>query len=274
MIFDAHVHFWKYDPQRDTWIDHEMGKLKRNFLPADYKKLLNNYQIDGCIAVQADQSEEETIFLLNLAESNPFIKGVVGWLDLCGKNLEPRLKHFSENPLFKGVRYVLQDKNPNFILGNQFLNGIAQLAKFNLTYDILVYPEQLKAVNQLVAKFPEQPFVIDHLAKPHIKEANINSWQQEIKKVAQFHNVHCKISGLITEADWKNWKKEDFTEYLDVVFTAFGIDRVFFASDWPVCKLAGTYAEVVEIIRNYMKDFTDSEREAVFLKNAQKFYNT
>ena len=272
MIFDAHVHFWKYNPLRDTWINDEMNGIKKDFLPADYKRLIHTYPIEGCIAVQADPSEEETTFLLKLAEENPFIEGVVGWVDLAGEDSASKLEHFSKNPLLKGIRCILQDKSAAYIRSEAFLNGISQLSKYNLNYDILIYPEQLGAVREVVRNFPAQPFVIDHLAKPHIEKAEMNLWQQEMTQIAQFENVYCKISGLITEADWKNWKKEDFVQYLDLVFSVFGITRIFFGSDWPVCNLAGTYGEVVEIIRDYMRDFSDLERKLVFYENARKFY--
>ncbi|MDT0675270.1 amidohydrolase family protein [Autumnicola musiva] len=272
MIFDAHVHFWNYNPQRDVWIDKNMGAITRDFLPEDYLEAIKNHEVNGCIAVQADQSEEETEFLLKLAEKHKFIKGVVGWVDLTAEDVAEKLKKFSQNKNLKGIRYVLQDKENDFCLNQTFLNGISKLQNFDLTYDILVDHRQLNSVIHLVEDFPEQPFVLDHLGKPDIKNIKYQDWKKNIERLAEFRNVQCKLSGMVTEADWQSWKPENFKPYLDTVFTYFGTERVFFGSDWPVCKLAGDYQAVVKLMQDYTSLFSKSEKEAIFYKNAQKFY--
>lgn len=272
MIIDSHQHFWKYDPVRDSWIDNTMKTIQRDFLPADLKPILLNENVDGCIAVQADQSEQETNFLLHLASKNNFIKGVVGWVNLRDSNVEKRLKHFSENSLFKGVRHILQAEKDDFMLDQAFMNGIGKLAPLNLTYDLLVYPHQLKNSTTLVSKFSEQKFVLDHLAKPPIKSGEINSWKREIKELAKHPNVYCKISGMTTEASWLNWKPEDFTPYIDVIFEEFGTHRIMFGSDWPVCLLSGNYTESKQILTSYLKQLSTVEQSQVMGLNAANFY--
>lgn len=273
MKIDAHQHFWKYIPQRDTWIDDSMTILKRNFLPEDLEPFLNQKGLDACIAVQADQSEEETEFLLDLAQQFDFVKGVVGWVDLRAKNVEKRLAFYSQNSYLKGVRHIVQAEKQDFLLDADFKNGIHKLSDFNLTYDLLIFPNQLESATQLVHQFPNQKFILDHLAKPDIKNQKIASWKRAIQQLAKASNVFCKISGVLTEADLTHWKTEDFIPYLDVVFEAFGEDRVLFGSDWPVCLLAGNYDEVFDLITNYTATYSDEKREKLFGGNAAKVYN-
>ncbi|MFD1163721.1 amidohydrolase family protein [Hwangdonia seohaensis] len=273
MKIDAHQHFWKFDPVRDAWIDDSMQIIRRDFLPQDLKPILNENNIDGCIAVQADQSETETDFLLDCATQNTFVKGVVGWLDLRTENVEERLAHYSKNTLFKGVRHIVQAEANDFMLGKDFQNGIGKLAPFNLTYDILIFPPQIEDAIALVNKFPNQKFVVDHIAKPYIKSGEIEEWKTKMTELAKAQNVFCKVSGMVTEADLKHWKISDFNPYLDVVFNAFGIDRILYGSDWPVCLLAAQYQEQLHIVQNYVKDFSKEEQSKVFGLNAVKFYN-
>lgn len=272
MIIDSHQHFWKYDPIRDSWIDNTMKIIQRDFLPSDLKPVLSRNNVDGCIAVQADQSENETKFLLKLAAENNFIKGVVGWVDLCDNNVNKRLEHFAENKLFKGVRHILQSEKEDFILDHGFMGGIQKLAPLDLTYDILVFPHQLENTTKLVSKFPDQKFVLDHIAKPLIKSGEINDWRLAIKALSKNPNVHCKLSGLATEANWSNWINQDFTPYLDAVFEAFGTNRLMFGSDWPVCLLAGSYSRNKKIITSYIKQLNNSEQEQIMGLNAINFY--
>tara|TARA_R110002051_G_scaffold81617_1_gene145705 strand:+ start:44667 stop:45497 length:831 start_codon:yes stop_codon:yes gene_type:complete len=272
MIIDCHQHFWKYDPVRDSWIDSTMKIIQRDFLPGDLKPILTENNVDGCIAVQADQSENETTFLLDLAAENNFIKGVVGWVNLCDSNVQKRLEHFTQNKLFKGVRHILQTEKEDFILDRAFINGIQKLAPLDLTYDLLVLPHQLENTTILVSKFSNQKFVLDHIAKPPIKSGEIKDWKIEIEKLAKCPNVYCKLSGLATEAHWKNWKYEDFTPYLDVVFEAFGTNRLMFGSDWPVCLLAANYAKNKKIITSYIKQLSTAEQEQIMGLNAVDFY--
>lgn len=273
MRFDAHQHFWHYDPVKDGWITNDMAVLKRDFLPTHLMPELAAHGVGGCIAVQADQSEQETLFLLELANSNPTIKGVVGWVDLRAKSCEARLEYFSQFSRLCGFRHIVQaEPDDNFMLREDFLRGIRRLKEFHFTYDILIYPKQLGAAIKLVEKTPDQPFVIDHLAKPLIKDKVLTPWAQQIKAIAAHPNVYCKVSGLITEADWRAWQPDDFKPYLDVIFAAFGSDRLMFGSDWPVCLLAGSYQQVVELMEDYTRGFTTEEKEKIFGLNAARFY--
>lgn len=273
MRIDSHQHFWKFDTVRHAWIDSSMQNIAKDFLPKDLKPLLETNLMDGCIAVQADQSETETEFLLKLAEENSFIKGVVGWVDLSAEDLSKRLEVFSKNPLFKGVRHVLQAEKEGFMLKDQFLRGISELKNFNLTYDILIYPNQLEEARLLIEKNPDQPFVLDHLAKPYIKQQKIKNWASDIKELAKYKNVYCKLSGMVTEADWNHWQFENFKKYLSVAFDTFGSDRLMFGSDWPVCLLAGSYEHVVKIIDLFIENLEQEEKNNIMGGNACNFYN-
>ncbi|HMJ21948.1 MAG TPA: amidohydrolase family protein, partial [Terriglobales bacterium] len=270
---DSHQHFWHYEPARHNWITNEMAVLKRDYLPADLNRELRATGMDASIAVQADQSEGETLLLLDLAERYPTIAGVVGWVDLCADDLPERLQSFSHHDRLCGFRHVLQDEpDDRFMLRKSFVRGIAGLREFDFTYDILIYPRQLPAAIELVAKFPEQAFVIDHLAKPPIKTGETARWAGHIRKIATAPHVFCKLSGLITEAEWGHWREENFRPYLDIVFEAFGPDRLMFGSDWPVCLLAGAYGQVKQLVENYVQDLTNSEKDNIFGWNAARFY--
>ncbi|MFT4094408.1 MAG: amidohydrolase family protein [Niabella sp.] len=271
---DAHQHFWIYDPVRDAWIDDSMKKIQRDFLPKDLKPVLNENGIDGCVVVQSDQSEAENLFQLANALQNDFVKGVVGWVDLRAKNIGEKLAHFSYYKKLKGFRHVLQgEKDRALMLRKQFMNGISLLEKYNFTYDILIFPDQLKYAAKLVAAFPNQKFVIDHIAKPYIKDKKIDGWKQDMLVLAQNPNIYCKISGMVTEANWKQWKLQDFIPYLDVVVTSFGTDRILYGSDWPVCLVAASYKKMKNIVDTYFSPFSDSEKDAFYGGNAMKFYN-
>ncbi|MFH6991705.1 amidohydrolase family protein [Flavobacterium sp. FlaQc-48] len=274
MRIDSHQHFWKYHPVKDAWINEKMKVIRRDFLPSDLEPLLFENQIDGCVAVQADQSEEETRFLLDLARDNDFIKGVVGWVDLCSENVEERLEYFNKYEKLKGFRHILQGESDiNFMHMEGFQNGISKLSEYGFTYDILIFPKHLKNAAKLVAKFPHQKFVIDHLAKPDFKIQNFSQWEKGIIAMAQFPNVMCKVSGLVTEAHWNRWKAADFTYCLDVVTDAFGIDRLMFGSDWPVSTLAASYAELCDIVEDYFWEFSIEDREKFWSRNAIDFYD-
>ncbi len=273
MIIDAHQHFWQYDPTRHSWINDSMNVLKRDFLPDDLITELNQSGVDGSIAVQADQSLEETDFLLNLAEQFDFIKAVVGWIDLRSDNLEADLESYAKSKKLTGFRHVVQDEpDVNFMLGSKFQEGIKILGKLGYTYDILIFPTQLPAAIELVRKFPQQPFVVDHIAKPYIKAGAIDFWRQGIATLSEHDNVWCKVSGLVTEANWNNWQYEDLLPYLDVVFEEFNTDKVMFGSDWPVCLLGGHYRAVKHIIDQYTQDFSSDDQEKIMGLNAMRFY--
>jgi L-fucono-1,5-lactonase len=270
---DSHQHFWKFDPVRDGWIDGSMSAIQRDFMPVDLKPILDKHGIDGCIAVQADQSETETEFLLGLAEANDFIKGVVGWVDLRSDTVGKRLEYFKDFKKLKGFRHVLQgEADRALMLSPQFTKGINALKAYDYTYDILIFPDQLGYTHQFVKTFGGHRFVIDHIAKPDIKAKNIEKWANGIKAIAKHENVWCKVSGMITEADWYAWVLTDFEPYLDVVFEAFGPRRVMFGSDWPVCNVAGGYRQMLSVVKNYIAKLSADEQDQFWGMNAMEFY--
>jgi len=271
---DSHQHFWIFDPVRDSWINDDMSVIQKDFLPDDLKPVLDQNGFDGCVIVQSDQSEAENEFQLNNALNHDFIKGVVGWVDLRSPSVEERLQYYSHFTKMKGFRHILQgEKDRRFMLQPSFLKGIGLLEKYNFTYDILIFPDQLQHSRKFVKMFPEQSFVIDHIAKPNIKDRKIDEWQRDIQSIAAYENVYCKISGMVTEADWRQWKKEDFIPYMDTIVESFGINRIMFGSDWPVCLVAGSYEKVAGIVSSYFSSFSEAEQELFFGGNAIKFYN-
>lgn len=269
---DTHQHFWKFDPIRDSWIDDSMHKIQKDFLPENLLPLLIENGFSACVAVEAHQSEEQTNFLLDLSQKHDFIKGVVGWVDLRDKNVANRLGHFSNYEKLKGFRHVVQAEKDNFMFGKDFRNGIAELKQFNFTYDILIFHRQLPAAIDLVNTFQDQAFVIDHIAKPDIKSGNIATWKKDIIEISKAENVMCKISGLVTEADWNTWNKADLRPYLDVIFENFSADKLMFGSDWPVCNLAADYAKIVKTLEEYISPFSAQDQHQIWFENAKSFY--
>lgn len=273
MKIDSHHHLWNYSPEDYGWIDDKMALLKRNFLPSHLAPHVKSIGFDGTIAVQARQSIEETEWLLGLAEKSDLIKGVVGWVPLCSSSVDEHLKRFSQSPKLVGVRHIVQDEpDDRFMLRPDFLNGIRCLSQYDLAYDILIFPKQLEAATELVSIFPEQRFILDHIAKPPIKEGIIDEWKVGLKRLAQFPNVYCKLSGMVTEADWTNWEPAHLAPYLDVVFNAFGPDRLMIGSDWPVCTLVAKYQRVMAIVLTYISALTTAEQAAILGDNAIKAY--
>lgn len=273
MHIDAHQHFWRYNEREYGWIDDSMAALRRDFLPDDLKPELECNGFQGCVAVQARQTLEETRWLLELAENAPFILGVVGWVDLRSPRLRFELESLARHRKLVGVRHIVQSEpDERFPLQADFLRGIAMLEEFDLAYDILIYARHLPVAAEFVAKFPRQRFVLDHLAKPPIKSGAIDDWARGMRKLAAFSNVHCKLSGLVTEADWHAWKPEDMRPYLDVAFECFGPSRLMIGSDWPVCAVAGSYSRVVDVVKDYVRKFSAEERESVLGGNAATFW--
>ena len=269
---DAHQHFWKYNARRDAWITDDMAGIQRDFLPGDLEGTLAAHGFDGCVAVQADQSLDETQFLLDLARRHPFIKGVVGWVDLRSPRLEETLERLAHDPRLRGIRHVAQAEPDDFLAQDDVIRGIGRLGDFGLTYDILVYERQLPAALTLTSRLPDQVFVLDHLAKPRIKEGRLEPWATRLKALARQPNVCCKVSGLVTEADWTGWRPGDLRPYLDVAFDAFHADRVMFGSDWPVCLIAATYERVLSVVAEYAAALSADERDGLFGGNAARFY--
>jgi L-fuconolactonase len=273
MRIDSHQHFWKYNPAHQVWMTDEMAVLRRDYLPAELEPQLKAIQFDGTIAVQARQMVEETEWLLELSDQHDFIKGVVGWVDLRSPRFRAQLERYAKHPKLVGVRHVVHDEpDDGFMLLPEFRRGLAQLREFGLTYDLLLFPKHLPVAARLVAEFPDQPFVLDHIAKPGIREGQVSPWREDLDRLAEFPNVFCKLSGLVTEAKWKQWEPEDFHRYLDIVIETFGTERVMIGSDWPVCTLSGDYASTMRIVIDYAQQFSARVRDDILGGNGTRFY--
>ncbi|SHK69234.1 L-fuconolactonase [Reichenbachiella agariperforans] len=273
MRIDSHQHFWQYNTKKHAWINAEMAVIQKDFFPSDLRDVLIHSGLEGSVAVQADQTETETEFLLDMAVKYDFIKAVVGWVDLRSPDVASRLAHYSKNEKFVGVRHVVQDEpDPEFMLREDFQRGLAQLKDYGLTYDVLIFPTQMKAALETIERHPEQPFVIDHIAKPYIKAGKIDEWKDYMQQIASHHNVMCKLSGMVTEADWTRWRYDDFVPYLDVVVDAFGVDRLMYGSDWPVCLLGGTYEVIKSVVDQYFASYSLTDQSKIYGENAVRFY--
>ena len=272
-IIDAHQHFWNYHPVTHSWITEEMADLKKNYLPADLIQIYYQYSISGCVAVQADQSEAETRFLIDLAANHEFIKGVVGWIDLRSGNIHEQLGEYKKFNILKGFRHVLQSEaNRDMMIGKDFQRGIKALEEFGFSYDLLIFCDQLNYSATLASLYPEQVFVLDHMGKPNIRKKEIGDWKKGIIALAANKNAYCKISGMVTEASLYDWKPGEFVPYMDIIVENFGVDRIMFGSDWPVCLLAGSYGEILNIVQSYFSSFSLEDQQKVFALNAIKFY--
>lgn len=273
MHVDAHQHFWHYWPAEYAWIDDTLAPLRRDFLPEDVRPAMVRSGFDASVAVQARQTLEETAFLLDLADRNPYVLGVVGWVDLCAPAARDQIARFARHPRLAGLRHIVQgEKDDRFLLRPEFLRGIALLAEFDLGYDILIHPRHLAVAAEFVDRFPAQRFVLDHLAKPEIRRGEIASWERDLRRLAGRPNVMAKLSGLVTEADWHTWTPESLRPYLDVAFAAFGPDRLMIGSDWPVCTVAGDYGRVMGAVQEFLAGRPDAESEAVLGGNALRFW--
>jgi L-fuconolactonase len=273
MRIDAHQHFWKYSRGEYEWIDDSMSQLRRDFLPDQLKTELASAGFDGSVAVQARQTPEETRWLLDLADRSPWILGVIGWADLRSPDIRSQLHVMARNPKLVGIRHIVQSEpDDRFLLQPDFLRGISVLEDFDLAYDILIYSKHLPVAAEFVERFPRQRFVLDHLAKPPIKSGHIDPWAQGIARLAVFPNVFCKLSGLVTEADWQHWKPEQIIPFLDVAFEAFGPDRLMIGSDWPVCLVAASYASALDVVKNYLLQKSPKYKDRILGGNAQQFW--
>lgn len=271
-MIDTHVHFWNFDPVRDNWISDDMKIIRKDFSPENLMEPYNQLHITGCIAVQASQSEEENHFLLKLAAQNEIIKGIVGWVDLLNPNLDERLNYWQNHKTIKGWRHVLQAENRDFMLNQAFIAGVKQLKKYNYTYDLLCYHNQLEAIIQMVDQIPDQPFVLDHCGKPDVKSQDLKTWTENIKTLAANPNVQCKVSGLLAEADWQNWTEKELFNCFDVILEAFGPERVMYGSDWPVMLISRPYEDWFNLVTKYTERFSLEERKLIFNDNAKAFY--
>lgn len=270
---DAHQHFWIYNETEFDWIDDSMAALRRDFLPGDLEPELRALEFQGSVVVQTRQTLEESRWLLELADSHPSIVGVVGWADLSSPDIEQQLRILTQYPKLVGLRHIVQSEpDDRFLLRPEFLRGIAALEPFDLAYDILIYAKHLPVAIEFVEKFPRQRFVLDHMAKPQIKCQQIDAWAAAIDKLSQFPNVFCKMSGLVTEADWKHWTTDQIRPYLDVAFDAFGPERLMIGSDWPVCLVAASYEKAIKLVGDYIAERAPGHVDDVLGGNAQRFW--
>jgi L-fuconolactonase len=273
MRIDSHQHFWNYDPVRDSWITDDMGVLRSNFLPEHLLPLLTENKIDGCVAVQADQSTHETDFLLQQAKEHSFIRGVVGWIDLRSSTLEGQVEAYSDEKKLKGFRHIVQSEPAGFLRNTKFIDGVREIAKRGYTYDLLIYAHQMEDALYFLSQTQDVKIVIDHIAKPSIRTGHKTQWELQLAAMSTFENVCCKVSGMVTEADWKNWKKEDIVPFLDEVFESFGPARIMYGSDWPVCMLAARYDAQLKVVTDYIQALSSSEQEQIMGGTAVTFYN-
>jgi len=272
-IIDTHHHFWKYSAAEYGWISDEMKTIRRDFLPADLKKTLDEAGVSGAVSVQARTTVEESDWLLGMAEKHDFLRGVVGWVPLTENDVEKHLERLAAHKKFKGVRHVIQgEPDDNYILRPDFNAGVKKLLKYKLRYDILIYERHLKPSIRFVDQHPNQLFILDHVAKPKIKERILSPWREDMIALGKRPNVYCKLSGMITEADWKKWSSADLAPYLDTALQAFGPKRLMFGSDWPVMLVAGQYKPWVELIKQTIKRYSVAEQEQILSRNAIAAY--
>ncbi|MFN5813753.1 MAG: amidohydrolase family protein [Bacteroidota bacterium] len=274
MRIDAHQHFWIYNPASHGWINDEMAVIRKDFMPDDLMPILNTHRIDGCIAVQADESMHENELLLKLADKYSFIKGVVGWANLGAPAFNEQIPFFKQFKKLVGFRCIMQGKDDELYLKNEiFIQHVASLSKWNYTYDLLVYHHQIPSLHKFVERLTDNKLMLDHIGKPDIKQKNFQSWKENIQQLAQHPNIYCKLSGMITEADYTQWKYEDIVPYMDAIGEAFGAERICFGSDWPVCLVAASYDKMIGVVERWSSQFSTNEQDKIFGLNSIKFYN-
>ena len=273
MKIDSHQHFWQYNSDEYSWINNSMCRVRRDFLPAHLKQEISAVGIEGVVAVQGRQSLVETEWLLGLATHSPFIKGVVGWVSLISADVDRELERLSLDKRLKGIRHVLQDEtDDNYMLREDFSQGIKALEAFGLTYDILIFERHLTQTIRFVDRHPCQIFVLDHIAKPCIREGFLSPWKTNLEELSEREHVYCKISGMVTEANWETWSEQDLRVYLDVVLEAFGPERLMFGSDWPLCSLACDYGTWFDLISRFVAPLSTSEQERILGGTAVEVY--
>jgi len=273
MRIDVHQHFWQYEPERHGWISNEMAVIRRDFFPGDLAPILKDLHIAGTIAVQADETPEETRFLLDLAEKNDFIKGVVGWINLHTTDLAIELSAYAHKPKLVGFRSVIQGApDAKYLTNKIFQQNLKQLAQTPYTYDLLVYHNQLPALVKMTDKLPDNHLILDHLGKPDIKNKQFKDWKEHLRILSTNPRIYCKMSGMITEADYARWTYDDLMPYMETAAEFFGTDRICFGSDWPVCLVAGSYKQVHDIVDKFIRQLTVAEQEKIFGRNALQFY--
>ncbi len=276
MIVDAHHHFWDRSLKQfdNTWQENPgLEKICKTFLPEDLKPQIDAAGVNKTVFVQTQHTVEENRWVLGLAEKNDWIAGVVGWVDLASHDCESQIEEFKDHPKFVGVRHVVQDEpNNDFIIQDDVLRGLGLLEKHGVPYDLLFFVKHLKHAVTVAKKFPNQKFVIDHLAKPVIKESKTEGWLEHFVAASKFENVWCKLSGMVTEADWDNWSPHDLKPYVDTALEHFGSDKCMFGSDWPVCELAASYQDVFEAFTSCIGGVSESEKAKIMGANAIEFY--
>jgi L-fuconolactonase len=272
-MIDSHHHFWRYDPREYGWISESMSILRRDFLPADLQREAHAAGIDGVVSVQARQTVEETRWLLELAGQNAFLRGVVGWVPLVSAGVRQDLERFAVYPKLKAVRHVLQDEpDDDYILRDDFNRGIALLKEFGLRYDILIFERHLPQTIEFVDRHPGLTFILDHVAKPRIRDRLLSPWRENMRELARRPNVYCKLSGMATEADPHAWTPKQLWPYMEVALEAFGPRRLMFGSDWPVCLLAVEYPRWLAVVREFAAKLSPAEQERMFGGTAIEAY--
>lgn len=274
MFIDAHHHLWEFDPVEYDWIDDSMQVLKKDFLIKELEETLYSNGFSSSIVVQARQSLIETNWLVELAQENDIIKGVVGWIDLKSADLSAQLTVLAKHKKLVGFRHVIQgETDPDFMRNPEFINGLKTLAEYGYRYDLLIYAHQLPAAIEMLSHVPNLQVVIDHIAKPNIKTGEeFTQWQQNMAKLAANPHCYCKLSGMVTEADWQHWSAQDIQPYMKTVLDLFGSHRVMFGSDWPVCLVAGEYQMIKQLVLDFITEYTPSEKNRIFGLNASHFY--
>lgn len=274
MRLDAHQHYWKIDRGDYGWLTPEIPVLYRDFLPENLEPQLNKHQIEGTIVVQAAATLEETDYLLELSETEDTIVGVVGWLDIADPEYRSHYERFARHPKFVGFRVMIQDMpDASAVLEPTFVEALTYFAEIDVPIDLLVVSHQLEPVVRLLELVPGLRAVIDHIAKPRIRDGVMEPWQDQMRQIASHSNIYCKLSGMVTEADHSKWERSDFTAYITHVIEVFGSDRVMFGSDWPVCLLAATYDEVIDVLQAAIPaSWTEAEQQRLFGLNAKEFY--
>jgi L-fuconolactonase len=279
MIIDSHQHYWQFDKSADgfdyEWLSAPQHKpICRDYLPADLKPHLAATGVEKTVFVQTQHNVEENRWALGLAEENDFIAGVVGWVDLASEQCEEQLLEFKDHPKFAGIRHVTQDEpDDNFIIRPEILRGLKVLEKHSVPFDLLFYTRHLFHAAQLARELPDLPMVVDHISKPKIKDGIVEGWEADMRRAAGAPNIFCKLSGMITEADWQNWKPVDLKPFVEIALDAFGPERCMFGSDWPVCELAGSYGQVHAALVESVGSLSDSETARIFGGTAKEFYN-
>ncbi len=272
LVIDAHHHFWRYDPAEYGWIEPTMAAIRRDFLPADLKRAASGAGVSVVVSVQARQTTQETAWLLELAHGDPFITAVVGWVPLASPTVEAELERFAGEPKLRGVRHVLQDEADEYMLQPAFERGLRAVGGLGLAYDILVLERQLPSAIALVDRHPDQVFVLDHVAKPRIRDGLLEPWRENMRELARRPNVHCKLSGIVTEADHRRWSAAQLRPYVETVIEAFTPERLMLGSDWPVCLLACDYGRWIDTARGLVGDLSPAEQAQILGGTARRAY--